>query len=228
MPEQVTSNPVDARKSEPMDHALRESEERFRSAFRDARNGMVIVSLEAFEACEKLHNMSEVASEVASNLHTLSRQLHPAKLDFLGLVAVVGNYCREVSKKQDLRIEFVHRDVGVQIPKDVFLCLFRMVQEALQNVVRHGRTGEAKVAMSGHEDGIDLCISDTGVGFNLESAEARGGLGLISMRERLRLVGGHLTLESKPSHGTRILVRVPLSSGARKDTSEQNQCKAHA
>jgi signal transduction histidine kinase len=172
--------------------------------------------------------MSEVALEVASNLHTLSRQLHPAKLDLLGLVAAVGNYCREVSKKQDLRIEFVHHDVGAQIPKDVSLCLFRIVQEALQNVVKHGRTWEAKVTMSGHEDGIDLCISDTGAGFNLESAEARGGLGLISMRERLRLVGGHLTLESKPSHGTRILVRVSLSSGARKDTSEQNQCKANA
>ncbi len=201
------------------------------------RIALLSIDLERFEQAmsdptsevrEQLHNISEVASEVASDLHTLSRQLHPAKLDLLGLVAAVGNYCREVSKKQDLRIEFVHRNVWAQIPKDVSLCLFRIVQEALQNVVKHARTWGARVEMSGHEDGIDLCISDTGAGFNLESAEARGGLGLISMRERLRLIGGHLTLESEPSHGTRILVHVPLSSGARPDTSEQRQYNVNA
>ena len=201
------------------------------------RMALLSVDLERFEqgmsdlsseAREQLHNMSELASEVASDLHNLSRQLHPARLDLLGLVAAVGHYCREVSKKQDLRVEFVHRDVGAHIPKDVSLCLFRIVQETLQNVVKHGRTLEAKVEMSGHKDGIDLCISDTGAGFNLKSAEARGGLGLISMRERLRLIGGRLTLESAPLHGTRISVHVPLHSGARHGTSEQKQHEANA
>ena len=150
------------------------------------------------------------------------------KLDNLGLVAAVRDYCREVSRKQDLRIEFVHHDVGAQIPKDVSLCLFRIVQEALRNVVKHSGAWEAKVELSGHGNGIDLCISDPGAGFNPKSAQAKGGLGLISMRERLRLIGGHLTLESEPSHGTRILVRVPLFSGAKQDTSEQRQYSASA
>ncbi len=221
-------------------HAQEEERARIARELHDdisQRMALLSVDLERFEqgmsnlspeAREQLHNMSELASEVASDLHNLSRQLHPARLDLLGLVAAVGHYCREVSKKQDLRVEFVHRDVGAQIPNDVSLCLFRIVQEALQNVVKHGRTLEAKVEMSGHEDGIDLCISDTGAGFNLKSAEARGGLGLTSMRERLRLIGGRLTLESAPSHGTRISVHVPLHSGARHGTSEQKPHEANA
>jgi signal transduction histidine kinase len=85
------------------------------------------------------------------------------------------------------------------------------VQEALRNIVKHGHTEDAKVELSGGGGEIHLCISDEGAGFNPESAQAKGGLGLISMRERLRLVGGHLDVESEPSHGTRIYVRVPVS-----------------
>jgi len=112
-----------------------------------------------------------------------------------------------------LRIEFVHHDVDDRIPKDVALCLFRIVQEALRNIVKHGRTESAKVELSGSADEIYMRISDQGAGFSPESAQARGGLGLISMRERLRLVGGHLDVESEPSRGTRIYVRVPVGDG---------------
>jgi signal transduction histidine kinase len=122
----------------------------------------------------------------------------------------VAGHCREVSKQQNLRIDFVHHAVGTQIPKDVALCLFRIVQEALRNVVKHSRTTQAKVELSGQGDEIELCISDGGVGFSHKSAQAKGGLGLISMRERLQLVGGQLAVESKPSHGTQIRVRIPL------------------
>jgi signal transduction histidine kinase len=80
--------------------------------------------------------------------------------------------------------------------------------------VKHGRTESAKVELSGSADEIYLRISDQGAGFSLESAQARGGLGLISMRERLRLIGGHLDVESEPSRGTRIYVRVPVGDGA--------------
>jgi signal transduction histidine kinase len=165
------------------------------------------------DAQERLHNISEVASEVSSELHSISHQLHPAKLDLLGLVATVGGHCREVSQQHELQIEFVHYDVSDRIPKDVALCLFRIVQEALRNIVKHGRTESAKVELSGSADEIYLRISDQGAGFSPESAQARGGLGLISMRERLRLIGGHLDVESEPSRGTRIYVRVPVGDG---------------
>ncbi len=161
-------------------------------------------------AREQLHNISEVASEVSSYLHNMSHQLHPSKLDLLGLVATVGSYCRELSAQQDLNIEFFHHNVSALIPKNVMLCLFRIVQEALRNVVKHSGASAAKIELSGDGEQIDLCISDNGVGFDPDSAAAQAGLGLISMRERLRLVGGHLSVESQPSHGSRIRVRVPL------------------
>jgi len=169
------------------------------------------------DAQERLGKISEVAAEVSSELHSMSHQLHPAKLDLLGLVATVGGHCREVSQQHELRVEYIHRDVSEHIPKDVALCLFRIVQEALRNIVKHGQTQEARVELTGGGDEIHLCISDHGVGFSPASAQAKGGLGLISMRERLRLVGGHLDVDSGPSQGTRIYVRVPASdSGAQK------------
>jgi signal transduction histidine kinase len=153
----------------------------------------------------------------------MSHQLHPAKLELLGLVATVGGHCREVSRQHELRVEFAHRNVGERIPKDVALCLFRIVQEALRNIVKHGRTQHAKVDLSGSGDELHLCISDQGAGFNPASAQTKGGLGLISMRERLRLIGGYLDVESEPSHGTRIYVRVPLGDG---DGQKKNGTKA--
>jgi PAS domain S-box-containing protein len=183
------------------------------------RLALLSISLEQFEqgtpdlspqARQHLHKIAEAATEVSSNLHDLSHQLHPRKLDTLGLVAALGGFCNEFSRQHNLQVQFVHSDIPGQIPKDVTICFFRIVQEALRNVVKHSGAAEAKVEISGHGDRIDLCISDSGTGFSPESVKAEAGLGLISMRERLRLVGGHLSIESEPSHGTRIRVRIPL------------------
>jgi len=177
---------------------------------------------------KELHNLVKVASEVSSDLHSISRQLHPARLDLQGLVAAMGSLCRELNSQHELQINFVHHDVPAQIPKDVALCLFRIVQEALRNVVKHGKTLEANVELSGQGDEISLCVSDRGAGFNPEGAQSKGGLGLVSMRERLRLIGGEFAVESKPSHGTRIRVRVPLNGDSREDKAEPKQSKASA
>jgi PAS domain S-box-containing protein len=176
---------------------------------------------------KELRNLTEVTSEVSSDLHSMSHQLHPARLDLQGLVAAMGSFCRELNSQHELRIEFLHHDVPGEIPTDVALCLFRIAQEGLRNVVKHSKTSEARVELYGNGDGIDLCISDCGAGFDPESAEEKGGLGLISMRERLRLIGGDLAVESEPSHGTRIRVRVPLSSGSSQE-NEPKQFKANA
>jgi signal transduction histidine kinase/ABC-type uncharacterized transport system substrate-binding protein len=177
---------------------------------------------------QQLRNITKVSSEVSSNLHDLSHQLHPFKLDALGLVFSLGGFCREFSEQHHVQVEFVHHDISEQIPKDVTLCLFRIAQEALRNVVKHSGAAEAKVELSSHGDGIDLCISDSGAGFSPESARGERGLGLISMRERLRLVRGHLSVESEPSRGTRIRVRVPLSISNAGVTSEEKADKAGA
>jgi PAS domain S-box-containing protein len=160
-------------------------------------------------AREQLRNITDVATKVSSSLHNLSQQLHPSKLDILGLVASVDGLCREHSAQHNLQIRFLHDRIPPQIPQDVALCLFRIAQEALQNVVKHSGATAATVELSGHDDRIELCISDSGAGFRPDSAKLATGLGLISMQERLRLVGGHLSVESKSSHGTRVCVRIP-------------------
>ena len=175
-------------------------------------------------ARELLQNISELASEVSSDLHNVSHQLHPARLDLIGLVATVRDYCRELSRQHHLQVEFVHQDVPAETPNDVALCLFRIVQEALRNIVKHSGAAEAKVELCGDGHQIHLRISDEGKGFDAGSAAGQTGLGLISMRERLRLVGGHLSVESQPSHGTRIRVRVPLAAT---DAAVTIEGKAH-
>ena len=177
---------------------------------------------------QQLHALAEVSTEVSSSLHDLSHQLHPSKLDVLGLTACIGSFCREFSQRHKLEVRFVHHNIPGDIPKDVRLCLFRIVEEALQNVAKHSGVEDAKVELSGHANRIDLCVSDSGAGFTLESVKGETGLGLISMHERVRLVGGHLSVESKPSHGTRIQVRIPLSSTTGERANEQSKYEESA
>jgi signal transduction histidine kinase len=167
------------------------------------------------KARQQLHDIAEASMEVSSSIHDLSHQLHPFKLDTLGLVASLRGFCREFSNQHNLHVQFVHDDIPGQIPKEVTLCLFRIVQEALRNVVKHSGAAEAKVELSGHGDRIDLCVSDFGAGFSPASANGgEAGLGLISMAERLKLVDGHLSIDSQPERGTTIHALVPLSSGS--------------
>jgi signal transduction histidine kinase len=159
---------------------------------------------------KELNNIAEAAAEISSDIHDLSHRLHPTKLDMIGLVPSLTSFCEEYSEKHQLRVYFSHDHIPNQIPKDVTLCLFRIVQEALRNVVKHSGATEVNVDLSGIGDRIELCVSDSGVGFDPESEKGKGGLGLLSMSERLRLVGGELTVESQPAHGARIRVRIPL------------------
>jgi PAS domain S-box-containing protein len=166
---------------------------------------------------KELRNLTNVASEVSSDLHSISHQLHPARLDLQGLVAAMGSLCREFMAQHELQIDFVHEDIPNQIPTDVALCLFRIAQEALRNVVKHGKTSAAQVKLSACADGIDLCVADTGSGFDPECAHR--GLGLISMSERLRILGGRLEVGSAVSRGTQIRAWIPLPRNASDPTS---------
>jgi signal transduction histidine kinase len=161
---------------------------------------------------ELMQDLSNRTKELSTAVHRLSHQLHPAKLEHLGLVAAVKSFCKEVSEQEGIRIEFTHREVPTSIPEDVALCLYRIVQEALRNVVKHSGAGDARVELTGGRDAIRLQVSDPGVGFEPDPVKSNGGLGLVSMRERLRLVGGKLSIQSQPSRGTRIDVRVPLAA----------------
>jgi signal transduction histidine kinase len=142
--------------------------------------------------------------------------MHPSKLDHLGLVEAVKEFCDEISKHQDLKIEFRYPGFPVRkvLPKDVKLCLYRIVQESLHNVVKHSAARKALIVLEKTDQAVRLSVSDDGCGFDAETTRSKAGLGLISMRERLRFVGGEISIRSQPSRGTRIDVSVPLSRQA--------------
>jgi signal transduction histidine kinase len=157
---------------------------------------------------------SEASSRVqslAKSVHDLSHRLHPAKLRLIGLVAAINGLRREVSS--GIPVTFSHEHVPSELPPDLTLCLFRVVQEALQNAVKYSRASQVSVHLEGGPHGLALAIVDDGVGFNVGEAWGKG-LGLISMRERLEAVGGTITILSTPDHGTRLEVAAPLRAAS--------------
>jgi signal transduction histidine kinase len=131
-------------------------------------------------------------------------------LDYLGVVAAVGSFCREFSQQHNVQVEFTQEDVPKALPKDVSLTLFRVTQEALQNALKYSGVSQFAVDLRGRADRIRLEITDAGVGFAVDEARRDGGLGLVSMQERVHLVNGAFSLESKVNGGTRVVVFVPL------------------
>jgi signal transduction histidine kinase len=149
------------------------------------------------------------AADIATGIHNLSHELHPARLEMLGLGSALQGLCREMSAAHNLRIEFSSGDTPSSMPKDVALCLFRVAQEALRNVVKHSAARDAHVKLW-HADGmLALRIADSGRGFSLRSGSE--GLGLVSMRERVQFLGGQISVQSTAQKGTEINVSVPVS-----------------
>jgi len=165
----------------------------------------------ATEARENVLEMLKGTKELSSDLHTLSHELHSSRLEHVGLVSALHGLCREMSEKYKIEVHLSDCDVRLNMPKDVALCLFRVAQESLGNVVKHSKAKGAKVSVGANPTCIWLRIADAGRGFDLGVQNARAGIGLTGMRERLRLVGGTLVVKSEPEHGTEILAEVPLS-----------------
>jgi PAS domain S-box-containing protein len=162
------------------------------------------------EISRSLGKALQRAQDVSSELHRISYEIHPAKLDRLGLAAASLSLCREVSKQQSLRLECTFKDIPDPLPRDISLCLYRVLQEAVRNIVKHSGACHAQVELSGTPSEVRLRISDEGVGFSLDSVGNKGGMGLLNMRERLRIVGGTISIDSQPLRGTTITATVPL------------------
>jgi signal transduction histidine kinase len=160
---------------------------------------------------ERMWEMSDRVRQLSSVVHGVSTALHPSKLEQLGLVATVRGLCHELARAHGLAIEFSDRSIAASIPGETALCLYRIVQEALSNIIKHSGARHAWVDLSGNEGGVALRVVDDGVGFDVGVTETKGGLGLVSMRERLRVVGGTIAIDARPSSGTRIDVYVPLA-----------------
>jgi PAS domain S-box-containing protein len=154
-----------------------------------------------------LASLGTATSDISREVHALSHRLHSIKLEALGLVSALRAHCRELSQ-HGIHVRFSAANVQNRLPGDIALCLFRVAQEALANVVQHSGVTDARVELSGGTNEIVLRVADSGRGF--DPAGPSDGLGLTSMRERVRLLGGSITVNSKPNGGTVVEVQVAI------------------
>jgi PAS domain S-box-containing protein len=159
-----------------------------------------------------LEEIRNHCSEIADDVQSLSHQLHSSRLDLLGIAAAIKGFCNEFAKKHEVDIEFIDENVPSRLSNDISLCLFRVAQEALHNAVKYSGVSQFSVEVRGTGDEIRLVVRDGGAGFDAQEAKRNRGLGLQSMQERMHLVHGRLTVESKPGKGTRIVAVVPLNA----------------
>jgi PAS domain S-box-containing protein len=163
------------------------------------------------EASERLDRAQTDVREISADLHGVSHRLHSAVLEYLGLIPAVRSYCNEIARQYQIQIEF-HQNVPNNLPPEAALCLFRIVQEGLRNVTKHSRASRVDVVLEGGAQTVSLTLCDNGIGFELSDNFVSGGIGIISMRERARMLGGTFEVLSRPGQGTQIDVTVPIGS----------------
>ncbi len=162
---------------------------------------------------ERATQIAAQIRDLSTEVHKLSYQLHPAKLDQLGLVAAARSWCRDATQQSGVQIAFTARDVPSDLQPDVALCLYRVLQESSGNVIRHSGATSASVELTSDPGAVRLVVRDTGRGFDVDLARRNGGLGLLGMQERVWLLHGTIAVESSPGAGTRIDVTLPLTPG---------------
>ena len=162
------------------------------------------------ETSQKFHELFDRLSELGADLHSLSHRLHSSTLESLGLLAGVEAFCKEFAEQQGMQVDFVHENLPRGVQADAALCMFRITQEALRNIKRHSGANRAEVRLEQLEGRLHLSVSDCGRGFNSNRPPAERGIGIHSMEEGLRLLGGELQIQSRPMEGTRISASLPL------------------
>ena len=164
---------------------------------------------EAAEAQQEVARLQQQTIALSEAIRHLSHKLHPGVLQHAGLVAALQGHCAEFGSQHGIDVTF-SADAGLEeIPADVALCLYRVAQEALHNIAQHAGARRAEVALTRSDDLLELRIADDGQGFDLAAARRRGGLGLISLDERVRLVQGRVRIVTEPRRGTELQVQVP-------------------
>ena len=177
-------------------------------------------------ATKNLEDIRQHCCEIAEDVQSLSHQLHSSKLDYLGIVAAIEGFCREVAKQHNVTVDFAESNVPQCMAKDVSLCLFRVAQESLHNAIKYSGTDQFKVHLSATADQVRLEVTDAGAGFDLEETKKNRGLGLVSMQERVHLVHGRLAVESKPGMGTKVIAAVPLADENGHTTEDETAKRA--
>ena len=189
----------------------------------DVGQRLAMLAVELEQLCQApadlLHVLNRVGelqqqtTEIASDVQSLSHELHSAKLEYLGITGAMKAFCQEFGNQAEVEIDFQSHNVPRPLSPDISLCLFRVLQEALHNAAKHSGAQRVEVGLWGASNEIHLAVRDSGQGFESEALMRSQGLGLISMKERLKLVKGTFSIESQPMRGTTIHARVPFNSG---------------
>jgi signal transduction histidine kinase len=157
----------------------------------------------------RVQELRKELSQISEDVQALSHDLHSAKLEYFGAVGGIRSWCKEFAERQKMEVDF-RSDVRSALPLSIGLPLFRVLQEALHNASKHSGVTRVEVQLREDAGEIHLVVSDSGTGFDVEAAFDGKGLGLSSMRERVRLMNGTIAIASKPAAGTRIHIRVPI------------------
>lgn len=161
-----------------------------------------------------LNTLHEQLGALSERMRQIAHQLHPSMLEDLGPVVAMEAYIRELNEKQPIQITFHRDNIPGNIDKETGLCLYRVVQESLHNVIKHSGAKSAQVTLKGVGNILKLSVADTGTGFDVEEARRKNGLGLRSMQERVSQLGGKFEILSQPGKGTEIDVTVPQREAA--------------
>jgi signal transduction histidine kinase len=171
-------------------------------------------------AKQQLQELINSAGELGADIHTVSHRLHSATLESLGLEPGVSALCKEFTDRHGIEIDFSAENIPRIVDPDVALCLFRIVQEALQNLRKHSGSAKAEVKLIRRADKIFISVSDQGKGFDMNDTRADEGLGVRSMGERARLLRGSFKIHSKPGRGTRVEAAIPLPTAMEQDRED--------
>ena len=162
-------------------------------------------------AAQTLRAMRDKLITISEDVHTISRQLHPSIIEDLGLVDGLRSEINNFSSREGIPVEFDVGEENLRLPLDVAICFFRVAQEGLRNIGKHARAQSVRVGLSIKNKLLRLTVSDDGIGFDPEAVRKKSGIGLASMRERIRLVDGRLSIHSLPGEGTLITASLDLS-----------------
>jgi PAS domain S-box-containing protein len=163
---------------------------------------------------DRIDSVWKQTLEVSTDVKASAHELYSPRLEYLGIAAVMRSFCGEFRERKRVEIDFRNYPLPTVVPPDVSICLFRVLQEALHNGLKHSGVQEFQVQLWGASDEIHLTVSDSGAGFDVEAARKGRGLGLIRIEQRLSLLKGTFSIDSQPERGTTIHARVPLSSGS--------------
>jgi signal transduction histidine kinase len=177
---------------------------------------------DAADIDDALTRLQQRTITLADGIRHLSHELHPGVLQHAGLVAALKAHCAEFGSQHAIAVTLAADDLDA-IPQDVGLCLYRVAQEALRNVAAHACACQACITLRRTAAGLELTITDDGQGFDPAEARRMGGLGLISLDERVRLVGGSVQINTQLQHGTELRVQVPL--GGQKDAPRESTAR---